>query len=803
MKVILEHIKTRTIPHDTVHELLYAGIKFYEGMGYAFRLRICRLTLTNLGCLIVQVHDHKSASTTSQASPSSSGPDKHVPFSIHNYNPYLTPSSYVPYPPVNAPNTESGVSSRESGSGSSSTNAADNVQTDNTTSNPESNGKPAVTTPKIFTVVLFPTPLSLEEEVLVFVNTPDPRSNNRKPSQHNTNNRTPSSATLPHPPTPLSAVPPTPSTSGPPVKKQKMLVGEKDIRSFESKVIQATAPPLYLEPVDNLQDAQRVLQSLTGPLHREDYPAPKTRKRTVAELAADEALAAQEQRFMLIMDERLAPSASGAAGGKSKTADGEGGTASFEPRFERFKTLEAIKLTLVEKAEREKEAKQQIQVQQQLAKAKHEQQEREARQIQEKKLAEHAAKEIQLRNYQQSMAQRQAIQNQANMQNAQAQEARQNQHANPPVTSGMVANGQPHMVTASQPHHSSPIVRNMTPHSNSSPIVGNAMVSHPGQSVPMNVTASGQGNASSPARPPSALQHGHPAGGAAMVHQRSQQPISRRGTPQMNSTPSMQHVTPVMNHATPTSRMGHVSPPNAMAHTPTLAQNAMAAQHLAGVGQQLTPELQAQVMANRSNQAILMMQHQHQHQQRLQNSSPHQMSPGRPPVSMTNLQQMASQRNYENYQQSIRNHHQAMSNGTSQPHPNQPHLGQAGQHPGQAQTQPQQQPLPQRQVGVPQQPHPAQTYFMGIQQKAYRTHITKLQQEYGGNNIPPELIQQAKQQAVQFAHQHLSQQKAIAVAKQQQQAVAAQNFSQQQQAMMAQMNQNVGARGMGAMGAMQ
>ncbi len=33
MKAILEHIKTRTIPHDLVPELLYASIKFYEGMG--------------------------------------------------------------------------------------------------------------------------------------------------------------------------------------------------------------------------------------------------------------------------------------------------------------------------------------------------------------------------------------------------------------------------------------------------------------------------------------------------------------------------------------------------------------------------------------------------------------------------------------------------------------------------------------------------------------------------------------------------------------------------------------------------
>lgn len=788
----MEHIKTRTIPHDLVPELLYASIKFYEGMSAVKDKSLYTLTQAYPGCLIVQVHDHKSAAVISQASTNSSATDRNVPFSIHNYNPYLTPSPYVPYPRVNASSPEVGGPNREPGAADTS-NATDTLD-----HNQKSSGNSVVKAPKIFTVVLFPTPLSLDEEVLVFANTPDPRSSNRKLPQHSNINRTPSSATMPHPPTPLSAIPPTPSTSGPPAKKQKMLVGEKDIRSFESKAIQATAPPLYLEPVDNLQDAQKVLQSLTDPRHREDYPAPKTRKRTVAELAADEALAAQEQRFMLIMDERLALSASNVTAGKSKTSDGEAGAASFEPRFERFKTLEAIKLAHAEKAEREKEAKHQ----QAAAKAKHEQQEREVRQTQEKKLADHAAREIQMRNYQQN-SQRQAAQNQANaaaLQSAQAHEARQNQHANPPVSNGMLPNGQVHLVPASQPHQSSPIVRNMTPHSNSSPVVGNVMVSHPGQSVPMNVTSSNQGNTSSPARPPSALQPGHPVMGAAMVHQRSQQPISRRGTPQMNGTPSMQNATPVMNHATPTSRTGHTSPPNSMTQTPTLAQNTMAAQHLMGPGQ-LTREQQQQLMANRQTQAYFLQQQQ-LHQQRLQNSSPNQISPDRQPP-MVSMQQLANQRSYEAYQQQLRNHHQQMghgaqiANGASPPHPNQPHPGQPG-HPGQNLNQ-----QPNQQARNPAAPHPAQTYFVNLQQRILQTHIQKLQEQYGPN-IPQDKVQQAKQQAQMQAQNQMRHQRAVVMQKQQQQAAAAQQFSQQQQAMMAQMNQmgrgiNGGMNGMGGM----
>lgn len=32
MKVILEHLKLQTVPHDMVDELHLAGVKFYDGM---------------------------------------------------------------------------------------------------------------------------------------------------------------------------------------------------------------------------------------------------------------------------------------------------------------------------------------------------------------------------------------------------------------------------------------------------------------------------------------------------------------------------------------------------------------------------------------------------------------------------------------------------------------------------------------------------------------------------------------------------------------------------------------------------
>lgn len=31
MKVLLEHIKSQTVPHDMLEDLVHAGVKFYEG----------------------------------------------------------------------------------------------------------------------------------------------------------------------------------------------------------------------------------------------------------------------------------------------------------------------------------------------------------------------------------------------------------------------------------------------------------------------------------------------------------------------------------------------------------------------------------------------------------------------------------------------------------------------------------------------------------------------------------------------------------------------------------------------------
>ncbi|KAL9117264.1 MAG: hypothetical protein Q9187_006204, partial [Circinaria calcarea] len=605
MKVLLEHIKSQTVPHDMLEDLVHAGVKFYEG------------------CLIIQIQDHRSSSAVSQTSPSTLNRDKNTPFSIHNYNEHLTPSPFVPYPH----STEPASTAKDAASVTQSDVAILETEKENqpsSTSNPPSKG------PKIFTTVLFPTPMSLQEEIIAYANTPDNRSNNRKQSQ--VNGRTPASATFPQPATPLSAVPPTPSASGPPAKKQKMMISGKDIPAFEAKLIAASASPLYLEPVDSLQEAQIVLQALQDPLFQNKPPAPKTRKRTVAELAADEALAAEEQRFMLIMDERLVPSANAAAC-NTAAADGESGAASFEPRFERFKALEEIKLNHLEKARRDQEMKV---LQQQASKAKQEQQEQQARQLNEQKLREAQQQQELARRYQTQKIQLQALQ-----QHQMA--ASQNPHAHPPTSNGMMNNNTQQV----QAHHSSPVPRNLTPHnnSNSSPLVGGVMVSHSGHSMPMTATTSNQG-AGSPSRPGSALQHAHPGVAAAMVNQRGQQPPSRNGTPQMpNGTPRLQQPTPVPRHNTPTPRMSQASPvSSAMVSTPVMGAAMMAIPHM--TSQHLTPQQQVMIQQRQQQQqqqaaaAAAFANQQHG----MQGSPPmNQMSP-------QNLQQLAAHQAHQQAQ---------------------------------------------------------------------------------------------------------------------------------------------------------
>ena len=694
------------------------------------------------GNLIVRVHNHKSTTTSSPANSKGSASDRSVPFSIHNYNEHLTPSPFVPYPTSNTDQKSSGEVISANGTLSEA-----NKENYPTQKKPSSGS--AVTT-----TVLFPTPRSQQEELRVLANTVDPRAPNRKHSQAGSSSRTPASATLPHPSTPLFATQPTASNSGPPAKKQKMMVSGTDIPRVQSLMINATAPPICLDVVSDRQEADRLLRDLTDSYHQESLPPPKTRKRTVAELAVDEAIAAEEQRFMLIMDERLVNTTSAAT---ANVADGESGAASFEPRFERFKLLESIKAAHEQKAEEDRLAKQHAAQQAQAnaftarqEMAERAEREKAQREQQARVAAEHAKREAVRQQYQ-AQQERLAMQQQQHL-------ANQAQHAHPQTTTAMVPNTQQHMAPTSHPPQSSPLLRNMTPHNNSSPVVGNMVPPQPAQAIPMRVTSSSQGG--SPARPPSSLQQPHPKVAATMARQRSQQGSSQGGTPHMpNSTPNLMQTTPVTRHVTPTPRLSHASPVN-----PVLSQTPVMNQVGPGMPPQLTPHQQ---------QHMFMQQQRLRHQQ-MQNSPPNNQ------MSAHNMQQAvaiaAQQRHFqqqEAYRSSIMNQTQLQLAGLQgSPNPNQrmpappPH----GHPPAN---------------GAPRQISHQQRAMQEMQHKFYNRAMQTVQQKFG-MNPPPQEIQNARNQALAQTQAWFNQR----VQQQRQQQVLA-------QAQMAQMNGNPGMMGMG------
>ncbi|MDI1487691.1 MAG: hypothetical protein OHK93_006962 [Ramalina farinacea] len=553
MKFVLEHLQKQTIPYEMVDELFHQGVKYYEN------------------CLIVQVKDHRN----NQANSSSQKPESkgsNLPFSVHNYSEWVTPSPYVPFPTQKEPG-ETGTPSLESEHAEAS-----------------AKDKDKTAEPRTYTVVLFPTQLSLQEEIFIQANTPDVRPGNRKAQGANVS-RTPASGTTTVPPTPLSAVPQTPVGNGPAAKKQKMSISGPELHEFESKAIHATSAPLFLEPVDDLAQAHELLDKLTDDLHREKHPAPKTRKRTVAELAEEERIAAQEQAFMLIMDEKAGNSLPPVKPAGNDAA----GTVSFEPSFESFNALAQIKLRHEERLRLAAQQKQRDEaegkVRLEMAKQNKAQKEQQERAEKEEKAR------IVAQSQRRQQVQTQQMQERERMAQIRAQQIA-SQNAMNQVSNGVQPNGFSHAQL------SSPVIRNGTPHSNASPVIGGMMGSQAG-GVPMQPTSSGQGG--SPPRPPSAAQHGHPpAGGIRMVQQGSrQQHPSRTSTPQMNGTPNMAqatphipHSTPIVNQGTPTSRMSHASPPN-MGQNPNM--NMMPNGQMGPNGQRLTQE-QLQIFQHQQQQ---------------------------------------------------------------------------------------------------------------------------------------------------------------------------------------------------------
>jgi transcription factor SPT20 len=534
MKFVLQHLRSQTVPHEMVQDLLDNDVVFYDG------------------CLIVNLVNHQSsvAKTPTPGNLSSASSDHNVPFSMHNYHDHITPSPFGPYPRKSAdrPPVKSRSESVKQQDG-----PKDQVHTG----------------PKTSTIVLHPTDLSRHHELMHLANQPN---------------------------------------------KNALSIEERDYQQFEADMLVATEPPLLLAPAKSPEEAEMALNLLKHPLHSEAPSSPRSRKRTHAEMALDDAQAFEEERRMLIMDERTKPSLRGANGASAS----EGQTASVALGFSRFKTLETIKKSHEETDRKMKEEEAQKAI---------EKRQHDTALAQKRKLVEERSRQDQValqqkqkmmiqqqHLMQQQQAQQQAQQQQAHqLQQQQQQQQQQLQQQQLQHQTPMAANPQQqHLQQQQAAMASSPVVHNPTPVMASSPLMPNAVNMNMG-GFPMQPNASNQG-AGSPPRPASAAMQ--QANSMAMARQISQQPNqSRHATPQMPlGTPQMAPAVPIDGNRqmSGTPHMQHRSPiPPHMQGTPNQANLMAGAQQM----NQLTPSQQM---------ALMQQQRARIQQQAMQSASPNQ-----------------------------------------------------------------------------------------------------------------------------------------------------------------------------------
>ena len=702
------------------------------------------------------MHDHKSAKQASK----STGADYNIA-SVHNVDLHTTVTPYATDEQRRILEEQQKAANKGPSDSSS--------QADATT---EPARKDPNKTFKVFTCVLHPTPQSLNEELVFFSSLLDPRSSARKQSAVA---RTPSSATTPHPQTPLSAVPLTP-VAGQAVKKQKLWLKEEDAYGFEAALIYSQAPSLFLDPVESLEEAQKAINALTDDRHKKELPAPKTRKRTAAELADDEAAAAGEETFMLAMDEINRASSSLRGTGQAGKSENDIGSSSFEPRFETWKAIEQIRL---EHRERKQE------MENQRAQNQREREAQMARMERDRQAREQAAeKQMELQRAHQAQQaadeQRRLMAFQANEEKRRQQEqvnAQRIANAHPAVSNGAAQNHAASMMPVSQANHSSPIMRNGTPHSHASPALGHGVP--PG--VPMKITSSGQGMTSSPSRPSPAPSHGHP-----MARPGSQQGPSRLGTPLMHrGTPAMAHATPVMsNPSLASGRMAHAAPPNVTSN-PMANGNPGAAVHQMGNGMN---SAQRQIMMEQQQQKYNQLILQVRQMRAAGRPVPQQMQETihayqqRYPQQMQMQQQQAQQAQQGNYQRRLaeqqqQQHQQALVNAAGSPHLNRsPRPGQG--IPTSMSMSPQQQQHMQQQNPQAAAQQRQQNALRQATQQFFERNV-QLKTQQLGRQLSPQELDQMKAHAINNVKTRQAQAQQAAVHQQQQ--IQQQQMQQMQQ----------------------
>lgn len=618
MRELLDHVRHKTVPHNMLEDLHAMGVQFYDS------------------CLIVEVHNFRSSGVKAKEDTHRSTEGAGTkPFSIHNNSNFITPSPHAAHPATLK------TSDKAEPAEAQNPGADAKPDKDMDKENMPAPGQPASqkqgSKAKVTTAVLFPTPQSHLADVTQLANTPLPDVATLRRNQA-------AARAAGNPPTPLTAVPPTPTalTAGRSPKRQKMVLDENNLHEFESAVLNETCPKLYLEPTKSFGDTLALMEASTHPNNQHSPPTRKTRKRTTAELAADEAEAADMQRYMLAGDEHQTSNTTAAAGGdESQHAVRAGAN---QQTFSRFKTLAAIK-TNHEEAERRKK-------------------EEEARQAQVKRQAQQDAAEVAKRR--ELEASHQAEQQNAasamlqKKQEAMARQQQQQQQQQQALVMQMAnANAQVSQtpLSATQPQFSSPVVRQQTPMAAAASPLNQVHTTHPMGGTPMVATSSNHA-AGSPARPPSAISH-HPNTMARTVSQQQHQNLSRTGTPQLlQGTPVMNAAMPARNiSSTPTPRMNNQGSPNMpvpgatpiMMHTPQPGQNMTPEQMQFLQNQNVQTQLRAQGMPSTN---ISPTNHQQFQQAAFHRANMHIQANGIPPnQNPTQYRQGLASRIYQQLQQ--------------------------------------------------------------------------------------------------------------------------------------------------------
>ncbi len=180
MRELLQAIRYKVIPHNMVEDLYAVDTPWYDN------------------CLIVEVHDYRSSGVKPKDDTNSTGEGGTSAFSIHNYNNFITPSPFAPFPSTK-PDQKPSTADTQIKDAPSKEDKEDKENMPAPGQNGATQKQP--TRAKVTTVVLFPTLQSHLADIQLLATTPVSDMATLKRMQA-------AGRAAGMPPTPLTAVPP-------------------------------------------------------------------------------------------------------------------------------------------------------------------------------------------------------------------------------------------------------------------------------------------------------------------------------------------------------------------------------------------------------------------------------------------------------------------------------------------------------------------------------------------------------------------------------------------------------------------